>query len=73
VEERERKTRSTDSIAKCFSDDVVTVVLITAGHALAGEGVGGIVTLKLGAALACCRGGISEQARRPKSELSQGV
>jgi hypothetical protein len=47
-----RETRSTGSIAKGFSDDV-RVVWVTAGHALACEGVGGIVSLELGIGPGC--------------------
>jgi hypothetical protein len=61
---------STGSIAEGFSDDVVTVVLETAGHALACEGVGGIVTLTLVTTMTCCGTGIEDKTRRPKVELA---
>jgi hypothetical protein len=62
---------STGGIAMSFSDDIVTVVFVTAGHALACEGVGGIITFKLGTELARWAGaGIGHHARRPKAELA---
>jgi hypothetical protein len=49
----------------------VTVVLVAAGHAHACEGVGGIVSLKLGTTIACCLGGgMGQIARRTKAELA---
>jgi hypothetical protein len=66
-----REACSTGSIAKGFSDDVTTVVLVAAGHALACEGVGGIVSLESGTTIACCGGGgIGHKARRTKAELT---
>jgi hypothetical protein len=65
-----RETRSTGSIAKGFSDDVVAVVLVTAGHALACEGVDGIVSLEVGATIAWCRRCTGHKARRTKAELA---
>jgi hypothetical protein len=61
---------STDSIAEGFSDDIVTAVLETAGHALACEGVGGILTMTLGATMTCGGRGIEDKTRQPKAELA---
>jgi hypothetical protein len=47
----------------------VTVLLVAAGHALAFEGVGDIVSLQ-STTIACCGGGIRHKARRTKAELA---